>query len=67
MNYIRNVCECQNSEPNFNLKRISSDCNTPCAENPAENCGGGTSYLNIYKTIYKGTYCIILYNVVDTG
>jgi len=48
-----NICECKNYEPNFNLKRSFSDCNTLCTENPSEYCGGSATF-SIYKTLYSG-------------
>ncbi|XP_060850898.1 uncharacterized protein LOC132929522 [Rhopalosiphum padi] len=47
-----NICECKNYEPNFNLQRSFSDCNTLCTENPSEYCGGSTT-ISIYKTLYS--------------
>lgn len=49
-----NLCECKNYEPEFNLKRSSTYCNTLCSENPAEYCGGGILFQSIYKSIYSG-------------
>lgn len=51
----RNICECKNYEPDFNLKRSHSDCTSPCTENPSEYCGGGVTLQNIYKTLFSGT------------
>lgn len=49
--FYSNVCECKNYEPNYNLQKSFSDCNTLCPQNPYEYCGGGLTLQNIYKTL----------------
>lgn len=52
--FFSNTCECRNYEPKFNLKRRDNDCITVCKENLSERCGGGTTVVSIYKTLYPG-------------
>lgn len=58
-----NICECKNYEPNFNLKRSFSDCNTLCTENPSEYCGGSTTF-SIYKTLYSDSLAKVSVNPI---